>query len=236
MAAPWAATAPGDRLGSAASAASSLSSKEYLVNENRSLRWLIWSGPLFAAVFLVVGFVIEGNAPGEKASAAEVMKYFNAHHGRSLVSVFLGPLGALLLVLFAASVRDRTERLGASQAGVRVMLGGAILWGAGLLLSSGIELALVSSSDHDQSQVAQTVNVISNADWVPFIGGIAVFLIGAGLAVLTSRALPVWVGWVAIVGGVASLAGPGGFVGFFLAPIWILVAGIMLAVRREPAV
>jgi hypothetical protein len=114
------------------------------------------------------------------------------------------------------------------------MLGGAILWAGGLLLSSVIELAQVSASDHGRSQVAQTVNVLSSADWIPFIGGIAVFLVGAGLAVLTSRVLPVWLGWVAIVGGVVSLSGPGGFVGLFLAPIWILIAGIMLAVRREP--
>jgi hypothetical protein len=67
---------------------------------------------------------------------------------------------------------------------------------------------------------------------VPFIAGIAIFMIGAGLALLGSRIVPVWLGWIALVVGVVSLAGPGGFVGFFAAPVWILVVGIVLAVRR----
>jgi hypothetical protein len=203
------------------------------MNENRSSRWLIWTGPLFALLFLVAAVVLESDGPGEKASGAEVMKYFNAHQGRGMISVFATPLVVALLLLFASSVRTRARRHGESEVGATVMLAGAVLWAAGMLVGSLLDLALLSASDNNQSDVAQGANVLASADWIPFIGGIAIFLIGAGLTVLASRVMPAWLGWIALVVGVVSLAGPGGFIGFFVAPLWILVAGIMLAVRRD---
>jgi hypothetical protein len=100
-----------------------------------------------------------------------------------------------------------------------------------LLASSTIVLGVEAASDHNQPQVAQTLSVLNNENWLPFVGGTALILIGAGLTVLGSRILPAWFGWVGLVGGVISLFGPGGFIGFFLGPLWLLVAGIWLAVR-----
>jgi hypothetical protein len=205
------------------------------VNDERSSRWLIWTGPLYAVIFIVFAFVVEGDTPGEKASGAQVMDYYNSHQGRSMIGVFGAPLIALLLVLFAAAVRSRAERSGAGSAASATMFGGALLWAAGILLGSAIDLGLVSSSDHHQSDVARTLNVLSNADWVPFIAGIAVFLFGCGLTVLTTHVLPAWLGWVALAVGVVALAGPGGFAGFFVGPLWILIAGIVLGLRRTDA-
>jgi hypothetical protein len=204
-----------------------------VVNGSRASRWLVWTGPLFAVVFIVVGMVLEGNAPGEKASAEEVVKYFNAHHDRSLAQVFLAPALAAVLLLFASELRTRARALGVHGVGPSVLLSGAILWASGILVGSVLDLGLVSSSDHDQPQIAQTLNVLSNDDWIPFIGGLAIFLIGAGITVLGSRMLPKWLGWVALVAGIVSLAGPGGFIGFFVAPAWILVAGIVLGIRAN---
>jgi uncharacterized PurR-regulated membrane protein YhhQ (DUF165 family) len=208
-----------------------------VMNESRNARWLIWTGPLFAVVFLVVGLVLDGSSPGEKASAAEVMKHYNSHQGRTLIDTFLAPLGAALLVLFAAEIRTRVRERGDRGAGPTVLVGGAVLLAASLLAGAALSLALVSASDHHQAQIAQTFNVLDNDSWIPFIGGIAVFLIGAGMTVLGSGLLPKWLGWAALVIGIVSLAGPGGFIGFFAMPLWMLVAGIMLGVRPErPAV
>ena len=207
--------------------------KGVLMTENRFTRWLIWAGPLFAVLFLIAAFLLAGDTPGEKASAAEVMRYFDAHHDRGLTSVFLSPLGAALLLLFAAAMRGRARRQDDGDITAAVMLGGAVLWASAILFGSVLELTLLSASDHDQASVAQSANVLSATSWIPMIGGIAIFMIGSGLLVLTSRVLPNWLGWIALVVGVVSLAGPGGFAGFVVAPIWILVAGILLAMRRD---
>jgi hypothetical protein len=199
-------------------------------------RWLAWTGPIFTVVFAIAAFVLEGNLPGEKSSGDKVVTYFGAHQGRTEASAFLAPLGAALLVLFASYLRSVARDRGDSRGvGPTVLVAGAVLWASGLLLGAVLDLGLVSAAHHHQTQVAQTLNVFSNDDWIPFIAGIAVTLIGAGMTVLGTRILPSWLGWVALVVGVISLLGPGGFLGFFVAPVWLLVAGVMLGLRKEPA-
>jgi hypothetical protein len=108
------------------------------------------------------------------------------------------------------------------------MIGGAVVWAGGLLLGSWLDLAVVSSSKHHQEGVAQTLNVLLATNWIPFIAGIAVTLVGAGMTVLSTGILPRWMGLVGLVVGIIALAGPGGFLGFFVAPLWMLVAGVMM--------
>ena len=199
-----------------------------------SSRALAWTGPAFTVVFAVGVFGLEGDAPGEKASGESVVSYFNAHQGRSLTTVFATPLLVLLLIVFVSHLRSLTRGL-ADGAGPSVLMGGAVLWGGGMLIGSTLSLSLLSAADHDKEQAAETLNVLSNCSWLPFIAGIAVTLVGAGMTVLSSGLLPRWMGWVALVVGIVSLIGPGGFLGFFVGPLWMLAAGVMLATAKEPA-
>ena len=203
--------------------------------ETAPSRWLAWTGPIFTVMFVIFGLIISGNPPGDKASAAKIMDFYNSHQGRVVVGALATPLAALLIVLFAAYVRGRARERGGSAVGPMVLMGGAILFGAGLLMSATIELGVEAASDHNQPQVAQTLSVLDNENWVPFIGGLAILLIGLGATVLSSRILPAWFGWIALAGGVVSLFGPGGFVGFFLGPLWVGVAGVWLALADRSA-
>ncbi|MCW2672510.1 MAG: hypothetical protein JWP14_1099 [Frankiales bacterium] len=198
-------------------------------------RWLVWTGPLFAIIFIAAVLSLEGNSPGEKASANQVVSYYESHQGRTLTEVFLAPLLCALLVLFTCQVRAmvRERRLGLGP-GPMVLVAGSVLWASGILLGATMSLAVEQAARHGQAQVAQTMNVLSNDAWLPFIAGIAVTMLGAALTVLQTGILPRWLGWVALVAGIVSLAGPGGFVGFFIGPLWLLVAGVLLA--RAPRV
>ena len=193
------------------------------------------AGPVFAIVFLVAT-ALAGSTPDEKSSGTKVISYYLDHDTSTLSGAFGGPVLALLLLLFFSQLRSvaRASALGAG-AGPTVMIGGAVVWASGLLIGSWLDLALVASAKHHQEGVAQTLNVLSAADWIPFIAGIAVTLVGAGMTVMSTGVLPRWMGWVALVVGVIALAGPGGFLGFFLSPLWILVAGVML-LRAESSV
>jgi hypothetical protein len=204
------------------------------MNESTS-RWLSWTGPLFTIGFVIALFALEGDTPGEKASAKEVMDYFNSHQGRSMASVFTAPLACLLLVLFFSHLKALARAAAPSSVGPTVMVSGAILWSSGILFGAVTTLLAVGSSDHGQEQVALTANVLSNDSWIPFIAGIAITLVGAGMTVLGTGILPSWMGWVALVAGIVSLLGPGGFLGFFVGPLWLLVAGVMLAMGSRAA-
>jgi hypothetical protein len=116
------------------------------------------------------------------------------------------------------------------------MVSGAVLWAAGMLFGSTLDLAAADVGDKKLEGAAQAVNILIEASWLPFIVGIAVTLIGAGMTVLRSGVLPSWLGWIALVVGIVALAGPGGFVGFFVGPIFMLVAGILLYMRQSEPV
>jgi hypothetical protein len=200
-------------------------------------RLLVLTGPLFTVLFGVAVFAMSEEGPGEGASGRAVLDYIDDHEAQLAVGAFGGPLFAALLVVFFSQLASLARQRGpAAGAGPAVMVSGAVLWAAGLLLGSNMELAALSAGDKDLEQVAQTLNVLIETNWIPFIAGIAVTLIGAGMTVLRSGLLPSWLGWVALVVGIIALAGPGGFLGFFVGPLWMLVAGIMLATReQEPA-
>ena len=202
------------------------------MSDNRTSRVLFWTGPVFAVVFLVLAFAT-GDSPSEKASAAKLIKYFHDHKGVLLASVLLSALACVLIIVFAAQVRVRARETRQNLAGPTVMVGGAVLWSAGLLTGSMITLAQIDASDHKLNDASVTLNALNQASWVPFISGIAVFLVGAGMTSLGTRIVPTWLGWLALVVGIVSLAGPGGFVGFFGAPVWILIAGIYLATKTS---
>ena len=193
-----------------------------------------WTGVAFFILFAVSVFVLNGSTPGEKASAQKVMDYYNSHNGRSMTDALLSPLLVALGVLYFTYLRGRFRDAGAtSDVGPTTMLVGAAIWAIGGLFGSVTELMVTSASYHHQAQIAQTANVLSNDSWIPFIAGGAVRLIGAGVSVLQSTLMPTWMGYVALVAGVASLAGPGGFLGFFVAPLFVLASAILLLTRRE---
>lgn len=202
------------------------------MSDNRSSRHLFWTGPVFAVAFMVLSFAA-GDSPGEKASAAKLNAYFHDHKNVLLVSVLLSALACALLIVFAAQLRSRAVELRQNLVGPTVLVGGAVLWSAGLLTGSMITLAQIDASDHKLNDASITLNALNQASWVPFISGIAVFLIGAGMTSIGTSLLPKWLGWLALVVGVVSLAGPGGFIGFFGAPLWILIAGTVLAARSR---
>jgi hypothetical protein len=198
-----------------------------------SNRILALAGPLFGILF-AIGAALEGSAPGEKASGAQVVTFFHDHRGKTLVGVFASPLLVALLLVFFAHLRSVARAVGTGSAGPTVAVAGAAVLSAGALVGSMINLALVSAADNHKTSVAETLGVLYNVDWLPFIGGIAVTLIGAGMTVVRAPVVPRWLGWIALAVGIVSLAGPGGFLGFFVLPLWMLVAGLFLFVR-EPA-
>jgi hypothetical protein len=199
-----------------------------------SSRLLVLTGPLFAIAFFVAVLFLEQDPPTESASGKAVVDYFNSHSGSTLVGAFGGPVLVALIVVFFSQLRALArERVAGAGAGPTVMISGAVLWAAGLLVGSWLELGVVIAADKHKEGVAETVNVLLAADWIPFIGGTAVTLIGADMTVLRAGLVARWLGWVALVVGIVALAGPGGCLGVFVGPLWMLVVG-MLLLRAEP--
>jgi hypothetical protein len=204
----------------------------------RGSRLLALTGPLFFVLFAVAIFAFDGDGPGAGASAQTVVGYARDHDTDLLVNAFGGaPLAALVVVFFSHLRAVARQRVGAEGAGPTVMVAGAVLWSAGMLFGSTLDLAALDMGDKRVAGAAQALNLLLEASWLPFIVGIAITLIGAGMTALGTGVVPRWLGWIALVVGIIGLAGPGGFACFFVGPLFMLVAGIMLYVRQdEPAV
>ena len=197
-------------------------------------RWMAWGGLAFLLIFLAA-MIASGDDISEDATGKEVLAAVSGHKDGSYIAVFLYAPAVAALCLFGARFRSLLSPV--AGAARQLFQYGLLLYAASLTIGAVLDLALVAAQDHGQEQVAETVNVLSNDFWIPMTIGTAILLIGAGLSVLRTALLPRWMGWVALVVGVISLLGPGGFAGFFVTPIWIAIAGVMLAVRKDaPAV
>lgn len=196
-------------------------------------RWLALCGAA-AAVLFAVGTGLSGGSPQDDASAAKVVSYYRDHATSTKIGSLILVIAAVLLVLFAAQLREVLRR---GEPGGRVFpvaaFGGAVILAVGACLDAVVGFALAQAADHRFAGSAQTLNVLSNNDFFVLIGGIATLLLATGIATLRSPVLPRWLGWTAVVIAIISLAGPAGFVGAVLAMVWLLVVSIFMFRRAD---
>jgi hypothetical protein len=150
------------------------------------------------------------------------------------ISAFIGAVAAGVLIFYGAYLRKVFDGAGPMLAvlpliGLTVVaVGGAI---DGLILFAAAERA-----EDLPPESVRTLQALFDNDFLPLVLGTLVFNWAVGFAVLSSGALPKWMGWAGIVFGVVSLLGPIGFIGVIGAALWVIVSSIMLSLRaREPA-
>jgi hypothetical protein len=194
-------------------------------------KWAPASG-VIAAVLVVIAFFAGPNSPGDDATGAQVIAWYNSHHTSDFVFDLIGGLAVLFLVLFAVALArqvrtgDRWLAHGA--------LAGAVFGGMGFLTGIGFDTVLAQDHSHLTIASAQTLNLLDNDFFLPILIGFALFGILAGLAVVVGRVLPKWMGWVMFVFGLACLAGPIGFFGVLATMLWVLVGGIWMVKQGPP--
>jgi hypothetical protein len=203
------------------------------MDATRSDRWMALMGPLFLILFAVI-IALGGETPAEDSSGAQVIDKLGDKGDAVLWAAFItGPTVAALLIFVSWLRMSFGREVGAPR---KLMQYGAVTYAVALLLNAVVSLAEAGAAEDKRAEVAETLNRLNSTLWLPLVIGAGVLLIGAGLSVLRSGALPSWLGWVALAVGVISLLGPGGFLGFFVTPIWIAVAGAMLYLRPSAAV
>jgi hypothetical protein len=194
-------------------------------------KWAPASGVL-AAVLVAIAFFAHPSTPGDNATGAQVIAWYNSHHTSDFAFDLIGGLAVLFLVLFAVALArqvrtgDRWLAHGA--------LAGAVFGGVGFLTSIGFDTVLAQDHNKLTTASAQTLNLLENDFFLPILIGFALFGILTGLAVVVGRILPKWTGWVMFVFGLACLAGPIGFFGTLATLLWVLVAGIWMVKQGPP--
>jgi hypothetical protein len=191
-------------------------------------RWMALMGPLFL-VLLVVVLALAGDTPAEDATGQKVIDALGDHGDATLWGAFLtAPLVAALLIFVSRLRLSFGREVGAPR---KLMQYGAVIYAVALLLNAVVALAEQGAAHDKRGDVAETLNRLASTLWLPVVVGAGILLIGAGLSVLRGGVLPSWLGWIGLVVGVISLLGPGGFLGFFVTPLWVATAGLWLYLR-----
>jgi hypothetical protein len=185
-------------------------------------------------VLVVAAFIVGGESPGTDDSVAEIVDYYKDKEGRTFLATALLAWGAIAFVFFVGVLRNVLRSAGEATAWLSaVAFGGGLIAAAGMLSFAGFGFALADTADTASPVATQAVHILSSDFFFLLAGGIAVLLIATGITVIRSGVLPVWLGWVALLLGIAA-ATPGGFFAFLLFLVWTLIVSVMLW-RAAPA-
>jgi hypothetical protein len=195
------------------------------------LRWLPLSGIGFVVLGLLSVVVLGGSTPDTNASAAKVASFYDAHNVRQSVAAFILAASVPFLALFGAQLAAAFSALSLPESvWPRFLVAGTAAASAVWLLTALIHFALADAADQRVSGDAiRALNVLDGDSWIAWNAGLGVMMLAAAGAALTvARLLPRWLGWAALVLGVALFIPFADFFALLLTLIWILVVSVML--------
>jgi hypothetical protein len=177
--------------------------------------------------------------PAFDAPSSAFLAYAKSESDLPFALSLVGVLGLFGFALFAAvlTVRFRVADNRSNAASTLVLLAAGIvivLWLA--------ELAFAVAQTFRRADLdatgASILFGLSNGIFVVSWSAIAAFLAASGLAALSTRELPPWLGWPALVIGIGLfLAGAAPlsaiwFFPYFLFLVWVLATSVVLIVRK----
>jgi hypothetical protein len=199
---------------------------------NDSREWLVPLGTMVAfVVLLIVSFIVAGEPKSADDGPAEVAEWYTDNKDSAQAGAFIGVVAAVPLLFFGGYLRKVLEPAG-SLLSTLPLIGLAII-AVGAAIDSMLLFAAAEAADDITGPQLQTIQALWDNDFLPLLLGIMVFLWSSGIAILRSDVLPKWLGWIAVVFAVISLAGPLGFISFPGALLFVIITGIVLTMRAR---
>ena len=195
--------------------------------------WLPLAGTAYAVLGLLANLSIGSDFPDGTAGPARIARFYADHHSGVAHAGLLGALAAVLLGVFVATVAVSCRP--ALLAAVLIGVGGAAQvaheeWSAATNLLLG-DLGAGHGLSPQALQVWQSMSYDFGTT-----SAMLLLLIGFAVAGRTAPVVPAWLGWSALVLGLAQfLPGIWGFWAALLVGLWFAVAGVTLTVRRVGA-
>jgi hypothetical protein len=196
------------------------------------------SGAAFVALVVSTIVGIGGSTPGTGASADELASFYSDNAVRQGIAAFVLAAAVPFVVLFGvglATALASGDGRGLSSWGY-VLLAGTILVAGGVVVTAFAHFALANGADEDIAPVAlQALNALDGNTWMTFNPAFGVMMLGAAGVMLSGVTLR-WLGWVALVLGIALFVPFADFFALLATFLWIVVTGIaLLRSQREPA-
>jgi hypothetical protein len=194
-------------------------------------RWASLLGVLYAALF-VAAFLTGGNTPDSDASAQHAVSSYVSHRSHDRVTVFLIVYASLFALLFAAALRSYLKARSEGDGLITLGFSGMVIFTVGALTLTGMEYAATDVPAKISPAAEQALNVLQDDVFFAFLAGTAIFLIGNGLAIVGSGALPKWLGWIAVPLAVLAVTPVGWLVAIFALPVWSVIVSVLMFLRQ----
>jgi hypothetical protein len=200
------------------------------MTHDKLIRFLPLAGLAYGAL-QAAGDLTIGPFPDGNTSTTSLTRFYADHHGQVATGGALMAWSVLFLGLFCAALVWRSR--GAPVAAAVMAVGaGATVAHEEFSASTYSLLGHISTSSTLDPAALQAWHVTGSEFGIAM--GQAVLLLGVAMAGLTSRSLPAWAGWSALVLAIGHLT-PFGFLASMLFLAWAAVVGVALVVRPAPA-
>jgi hypothetical protein len=201
------------------------------VNPPRTIALL---GLAFVVIVVVSVFALP-TAPDVHTSAAKSAAFAASHKSSLYAKAYLLELAVVVGVFYFWYLRDFLSDTDRNRRSATIGFAGGLIFAVAGTVAGGIAWMTADAVGHVSPSVMQTINVLSNdLNGVMTGAGVAIFLIGMGVAVTRSATLPHWLGWLGVVLAVPSLLLPG--IGTIGAGLWLLITSIVILTRRPQSV
>lgn len=199
-------------------------------------RWVGYGGLGFF-VLLVAAVFGAPSSPSTNATAAKVVSTYHRHQTVFFINAYVIVAAVIVGLLYFWYLREYLVQEGRDRRLSTVAFTGGVILAVSGTIGAGLKIALADGSHAGNlpASAMQALNVLGNDLDIPSTAaGTALFLVVTGIVIVRGRALPPWLGWVAIVLGVVSVTGVVGPAGVAL---WVLLASITVLVvgRQSPA-
>ena len=191
-------------------------------------------------VLVIVGIVVGGGEPPDPSDEPiqEIINFYDDNTDSIWISSIIQVWAGTFLVFFGGYLRKVLRAAeGEGHMLSAVALAGTVILALAAAIDATINVALAEAVDNVEDlepSAVQALSILWTNDFLPFALGVQVFLLAAGISVVRHGALPAWLGWVAILFGVASVT-PVGFFAFLGGALWIGVVSVILAMRARSA-
>jgi hypothetical protein len=196
----------------------------------------------------IIALVIVPQAPQLDASAEEVTDYFVDRSGGIQAQTYLFAVAGLFFLWFLGSVRSHLRRAERGTGRLSaIFFAGGIATFAAFGTGSGISAALAAGiAEEGGPAVTNAFFEFGSQVFAGVSFPVIVLSLAASIAIIRTRALPEWLGWlggvVALTGVIGTIAlfvesgffGPGGgftYIAFGLFFLWFLLLSIQLVMQ-----
>lgn len=195
-------------------------------------RW----APLSGLAFLVLalgGNALQGSTPALHGDAEAVVDFYEEKATAIAVGMMLSLISVFFLAWFLAALRHRLAAAEGPGGFTTPLVGGAGM-ATGVLLAAGFALNSAGALRAREAGISPDAAVVFYDGGLALVGMAAsltasVLLAATALIVVRRGGLPRWFGWLSAVLALLGLVTPIAFVLALLFPVWVGLAGVLLA-------